>query len=116
MKPSVQYTYRASVIYVVDGDTVDVAIDLGFKITTHQRVRMLGVNTAELHSTDLEERRLAIKAREWVFSKLQDKEVTLVSHKPLSTDKYGRYLAQVWLGDLNINEELLKSGLAKEYK
>jgi micrococcal nuclease len=116
MRPEVQYTYKGEVVYVVDGDTIDVVIDLGFRVSIQQRVRLLGVNAPELHSSSMEERVDAIRAREWVFNHLQDKEVVLISHKPISVDKYGRYLAQVWIGDLNVNAELLKLNLVKEYK
>ena len=109
------YRYKGKVVNVVDGDTVDVEIDLGFGIVKHERVRLAGVNTPELHSKDAKEKAAATTARQftadWVAAHA---EVFLRTEK--EQEKYGRYLAWVEGGDgASLNDELVKSGNAVTY-
>ena len=107
------YNYDISIDKVIDGDTVDVTIDLGFGVSMKHRVRLYGINTAEIRSTVLEERAIALQAKDQVtrFSKLGEK-FTMQSFKP---DKYGRYLGKIYFGDRCINDELISLNLAKPY-
>lgn len=111
------YEYLATVNNVVDGDTIDVAIDLGFSITQRQRVRLYGINTPELHSKDVMERRAALSAKSFLEEQVSGKQVKLKSVKP--KDKYGRYLAEVWpaegLAAESVNEMMVRVGLAKHW-
>ena len=105
------YTYKAVLKNVVDGDTVDVTIDLGFSIYHTIRVRLAGIDTAEINSPILEERELAKKAKMYVMAFL-GKEVVI---NTIGKDKYGRYLAYITCGEVDINNELYNEGLAKLY-
>jgi endonuclease YncB( thermonuclease family) len=105
------YEYKAKVERVVDGDTLDVQVDLGFFITHKVRVRMLGYNARELHSGNFETTLLAKKDMEAFMALLPvGLECLIRTHK---TDKYGRYLAQVVVGDKDINQAM-SDYLAKE--
>lgn len=108
-----QYTYHAYVTNVVDGDTVDAVVHLGFMVTTMIRFRLNGVDTKEMNSVDENERLLARQAKEFVTEKLKNQWITLQSYK---TDKYGRWLADIYLdGTTSINQLLLENNLAVPY-
>ena len=104
--------YTATVLKVIDGDTIDVMIDLGFKTFRKERIRLDGVDTPETRTRDLEEKKKGLEAKNWVKSMIEGKEVIIISTKQ---GKFGRYLAKVYIDDLCINEELIKRGMAKEY-
>jgi|TARA_R100001463_G_scaffold63172_7_gene116169 micrococcal nuclease len=112
------YTYKAKLDRVVDGDTIDVNIDLGFDISVHKRVRLAGINAPESRTKDLEEKKkgLASKAR---LIELLDKGDLVVESKELG--KYGRVIGDltIYPDDLglpiNINETLIEEGHAVEY-
>ena len=108
------YHYHAKVVRVVDGDTLDVGIDLGFAITTRQRLRLARVDTPELNSSDREERIKAINAKDYVFQ-LCFNHGWLCTVKTEKTGKYGRWLAEVYMGDdkneqVHLNEVLIEQG------
>lgn len=114
---SPQFIYNAVVKRVVDGDTIDVEIDMGFKIWAHQRVRLARINTPELNSPDPIVRSAAQSAMLAVANLVLGKQVVLSTKK---TDLYGRYLAEVHYVDqngqqLNLSDELLSKGLAAVY-
>jgi len=100
------YEYRANVDRWVDGDTVDMVVDLGFRITTHQRFRLLGVDTPERGEVGyLEARQLA----EGIYP--PGSTVVIRTEKPLVGDKYGRYLVLLpMVGDALRAQGLLKPG------
>lgn len=110
------YYYDAVVNNVVDGDTIDVAVDLGFNIFTNMRLRLNGIDTKETNSKIAEDRELAQKAKEFVIHKILNKKVLLETFKP---DKYGRYLANVYIDNnidsFSINTMLINEGLAVPY-
>ncbi len=112
MKPA--FTYKAHVLNVVDGDTIDVEIDLGFDIFWKTRIRLNGIDTPEINSTSQEIRNKAAEAKSFVRSAIWGRDVVLVTYKP---DKYGRYLADVHLldGDKSINTQLVEAQLAVPY-
>lgn len=104
------YDYQARILKVVDGDTCDVIVDLGFRIFMEQRLRLFGVNAPEMSSAD----HRGIAARDWLSAELPlGSSVTIRTAKP--RDKYGRWLATVFVNEANINERLLASGLAEPY-
>jgi micrococcal nuclease len=110
-----EYIYNAKVIKVVDGDTVDMMVDLGFGTFVKERFRLAFINTPEINSAVESERLLAIEAKTYVSAYL-NQDVTIKSHKK---DKYGRYLAEIFVQDgvpESLNDRLVKSGLAKIYK
>lgn len=114
------YTYAAEVIKVVDGDTVDVDIDLGFG--TWQRGIRLRLNRIDAYETRLgkntteEEKAKGLEAKQWVKDILEEYEgdITITT---TSRGKYGRWIAEVMAGDVNINDALVDLGYAvyREY-
>lgn len=107
------YEYKATITNVVDGDTIDAVIDVGFKVTTTQRLRLLGVDTSELTSKDSVERAKAQEAKLFVIEQLLNKSVTM---KTAKADSFGRYLAIIYLGEIDFNQLLLDKGLATVFK
>ena len=86
----------ATIVRVVDGDTVDVDIDLGFEIRIQMRVRVYGINCPESRSSDERERELGKQAKAFAEQLLPaGKMVALRSHKEAGSDRYGRYLAEI---------------------
>ena len=105
-----RYLYRAKVDRIIDGDTFDVTIDLGFRITTYQRLRLAFVDTPELRG---KERPEGLKVKEYVQSLIEGKYVMIESFK---VGKYGRYICEVYLDkEERLSEHLLNKGMAKKY-
>jgi len=87
------YEYNAKIIKVVDGDTVDVDIDLGFNmILSKQRIRLKGVDTPETRTRDLEEKKYGLLAKEFVKSFLKKGETYKLTTSKDGKGKYGRIL------------------------
>lgn len=110
------YTYNAKVIKVVDGDTIDALVDLGFDTWKQVRIRMHGMNAPESRTRDLEEKKLglAAKARLKEILKENKNKFILQSH---GVGKYGRCLGEIYLeGEIeSVNTQLIEEGHAKEY-
>lgn len=110
------YHYKAKVEKVVDGDTFDVVIDLGFKITTFQRIRLAKINTPETFNVkkDSNEYQKGLAAKQYVEQRLaaNKNEIELETEKV--TEKYGRYIGTIWLADskVTLNDELVEKGFA----
>ena len=101
------YEYFTKVERVVDGDTIDVFLDLGFKVWHKDRLRLDGIDTPEKNTP------LGKALKTYLIELLEGKIVRLRVTKP---DKYGRYLATVYLNsDISLNEQLIQTGLAKAY-
>lgn len=114
MEPN--YRYKAKLGRVVDGDTMDVVIDLGFYVTMRERVRLKGINTPEIYKVpkNSEEYKKGMDAKEYVERRLNENGNELV----IETEKRGkwrRWLAKVYLKDSteSLNEELVEKGLAE---
>lgn len=114
------YHYKAKVERIVDGDTIDVIIDLGFKITTFQRIRLANINTPETYivKKDSEEYIKGVISRQYVEQRIaaNNNEIELQTEKV--TEKYGRYIGTILLADspTTLNDELVEKGLAKYVK
>lgn len=109
MEPSIFYAYKANVIRVIDGDTAELNIDLGFKLWLKRSARLTGINTPELNSSDPVERTLAQKARDALKALIEGKDVTVISH---SLDKYGRPLVSITSAGVNVNQYMIQQGYA----
>lgn len=110
------YEYKAVVDRVVDGDTLDLIIDLGFDIRYKQRVRLLGVDTPEVRTRDLDEKEAGQQASEFVKQAVFWSQVTVHTQYD-RRGKYGRVLAKIYYTDENgdqvcLNDELLRQGHA----
>jgi micrococcal nuclease len=107
------YEYSAKVIRIIDGDTIELDIDLGFTLHIHQRCRLYGIDAPEVRTRDLEEKERGMKAKFWITHQLLNKEVKVKTYKD---DKYGRMLAEIFYNGENVNEDMIKRGLAKKYR
>ena len=113
------YTYRVkSVNRIVDGDTIDVTIDLGFSIHIDQRVRVAGIDSPEKRTRDAEEKALGIDATEWMTKRINGaSELIIKTAVEGSMGKYGRVLGWVFVGDedVSLNEQMINEGFAWKY-
>jgi len=113
------FEYRIKqILKVVDGDTVDVDIDLGFSISYSQRLRLAGIDTPESRTTDKLEKTLGLESKEYLKYKLKDaKKIVVKTEKPDSSEKYGRILGWIYLdgNDKSINEQMIEDGYAWGY-
>ena len=117
------YNFRVVKINrVVDGDTIDVTIDLGFDLFKKERVRIAGVDTPEKRTKNLEEKALGIDATGWLKAKLEetikgDEELIVRTELKGGVGKYGRLLGWLYVGDsdLSLNEQMITEGYAHAY-
>ena len=117
------YNFRVvSIDKVLDGDTIDVTIDLGFDLFKKERVRIAGVDTPEKRTRDKEEKALGIDATEWLKYQLNDviksdDELVIRTELVGGVGKYGRLLGWLYIGesDISLNEQMITEGYAWEY-
>jgi micrococcal nuclease len=113
------YEYRVKkVLKVVDGDTIDVDIDLGFNVSYTQRVRLAGIDTPESRTKDLKEKALGLEVKDYLSGKLKDAKVIVIKTElPDSSEKYGRILGWLYVDGekLSVNESMIKEGYAWTY-
>jgi micrococcal nuclease len=110
--------YVRKVENVVDGDTIDVLIDLGFDILFQSRVRLAGIDTPESRTKDLKEKALGLESKEYLKKALKDaKSVVIKTEKMDSSEKYGRILGWVYVnGDtVSLNDMMINDGYAWGY-
>jgi len=110
--------YVRKVENVVDGDTIDVLIDLGFDILFSSRVRLAGIDTPESRTKDLKEKALGLESKEYLKKHLKDaKSVIIKTEKMDSSEKYGRILGWVYInGDtVSLNDMMINDGYAWGY-
>jgi micrococcal nuclease len=106
------FKYNAKVERVVDGDTIDATIDLGFNTFKKVRIRMMGINSPESRTRDLEEKKRGLAAKDRLIELLGDGNFILQSH---GVGKYGRCLGEIFIEDMNINQQLITEGHAVAY-
>ena len=113
------YEYRVKqVLKIVDGDTIDVDIDLGFDISFTSRVRLAGIDTPESRTTDKKEKALGLEVKQRLKDVLsKSSSVIIRTEKPDSTEKYGRILGWIFIdgAEKSINEALIADGYAWGY-
>ena len=120
------YIYRIKEIHkVVDGDTIDASIDLGFDISLEKRIRLAGVDTPESRTTDVKEKALGLEVKEWLKKKLEGQtDIIVKTELPDSTEKYGRILGHLFIGDKevsavnkkkSVNQQMIDEGFAWTY-
>ena len=116
------YTYKIKLDRVVDGDTIDANIDLGFDVSVKKRIRFMGINTPESRTRDLEEKAKGLAAKDRVKQLLEGaNKIQLISH---GVGKFGRCLGELHIDIVdgkesltlvNVNELLIKEGHAVKY-
>jgi micrococcal nuclease len=113
------YEYRVKkLINVVDGDTIDVEIDLGFDISITKRVRLAGIDTPESRTTDKMEKSLGLESKARLKQLLSGATTIVIkTEKPDSSEKYGRVLGWLYIDDtkISVNDTLIASGYAWSY-
>ena len=117
------YNFRVTeIVKVLDGDTIDVLIDLGFDLYKKERVRIAGGDTPEKRTRDLEEKALGLDATYWMKKHLEDtiagdEELTIRTELKGGTGKYGRLLGWLYVGDatVSLNEQMITEGYAWAY-
>ena len=110
--------YVRKVENVVDGDTIDVLIDLGFDILFSSRVRLAGIDTPESRTKDLKEKALGLESKEYLKKALKDaKSVVIKTEKMDSSEKYGRILGWIYVNDdtVSLNDMMINDGYAWGY-
>lgn len=114
------HEYRCKIVKIIDGDTVDVDIDLGFGVWLHkERIRMYGIDTPESRTRDLEEKKYGLAAKEFLTNMLDDDGgIVLKTHKD-GKGKFGRILGELWrttnYADQSINEYMIEKHHAVRY-
>jgi micrococcal nuclease len=113
------YHYKAEVISVYDGDTITVMIDQGMKHFARVKVRMIGINTPELRTKDLEEKARGYAAKDYLKSRIEGKTIVINTVKK---GKFGRWLGVIWLYEEgmeelgeSLNDEMIRMGHAVAY-
>jgi len=120
------YIYRIrSIAKVVDGDTIDADIDLGFDISLSKRIRLAGIDTPESRTKDEYEKKLGLESKEWLKKHLEGaKDIIVKTELPDSTEKYGRIIGHLYIGDAevsavnrkkSVNNQMIEEGYAWEY-
>jgi len=113
------YHYKAEVLSVYDGDTVTLMIDQGMKHFARVKVRMIGIDTPEIRTKDLEEKKRGYEAKDYLKSRIEGKTIIV---QTLKKGKFGRWLGVMWdytedaddLGE-SLNDEMIRMGHAKAY-
>jgi len=111
------FSYRVNkVTKVVDGDTIDVIIDLGFDIMYKSRVRLFGIDTPESRTRDLVEKKFGLMSKEYLKEALKKAEkIVIKTHKGEETGKFGRILGEIFCDGVNVNQQMCEVGHAVAY-
>ena len=114
------YEYRCTVVKIIDGDTVDVDIDLGFGIWMHkERIRLIGIDTPESRTRDKEEKKYGLAAKKYLTEMLNDEGGIVLKTKKDAEGKFGRILGELWRttdnADKSINQYLVDEHHAVQY-
>ncbi len=121
MEDTMYHYYVESLEKVVDGDTIDVIIDLGFDLYKHERIRLAGIDTPEKRTRNLEEKELGIDATMWLEEQLLDaltyENLIIRTEREKQSGKYGRTLGWLWLesDDVSLNDQMITQGYAWPY-
>jgi len=115
---NMEYIYKIEVLRVIDGDTIDAEIDLGFDISIQKRIRLHGINAPEVRTRDKEEKARGYKAKEYLESIIKQQNNVLYL-KSMDKGKYGRcigILFEVDFDNCSINDDMIHEGHATPYK
>ena len=113
------YIYRIKQITkVIDGDTIDADIDLGFDISLSKRIRLAAVDTPESRTSDANEKKYGLESKEWLKHKVENaKNILIKTELPDSTEKYGRIIGHLFINDqeTSLNNQMITEGYAWTY-
>ena len=102
------YQYKAAVLKVVDGDTLHLEVELGFDVKRRDSFRLAGLNAPEMSTVE------GVAAKEWLEAQLSHGVLIITTHKD-SREKFGRYLATLWIDQKNVNTAMIEAGMAVPY-
>ena len=108
------YEYKADLRRVVDGDTIDVSLNVGFDIVFNTRIRLLGINAPESRTRDLVEKEKGLAAKDWLIATITDKEIVIKTTLD-KKGKFGRVLGEIFVDGVNINQQMITEGHAVVY-
>ena len=103
------------IVKVVDGDTIDIIIDLGFDLSKKERVRLAGIDAPESRTRDLEEKKMGLETKDFLTRRLEDGKTSGLRVKTEKDGKYGRMLGWIYCGETNLNIEMVDRGYAWYY-
>ena len=111
------YSYRVkSIVKIIDGDTFDCIMDLGFDVLLEARVRMMGIDTPESRTRDLVEKKYGLMSKDFLKDKLKNAEkIVIKTHKGEETGKFGRILGEIFCDNVNVNQQMCDVGHAVAY-
>ena len=113
------YIYRIKqILKVVDGDTIDADIDLGFDISLSKRIRLAAVDTPESRTADANEKKYGLQSKDWLKHKVENaKNILIKTELPDSTEKYGRIIGHLFINDqeTSLNNQMITEGYAWTY-
>jgi micrococcal nuclease len=113
------YIYHIKqILKVVDGDTIDASIDLGFDISLEKRIRLAAIDTPESRTADANEKKYGLESKEWLKHKVENaKNILIKTELPDSTEKYGRIIGHLFINDqeTSLNNQMITEGYAWTY-
>jgi micrococcal nuclease len=113
------YIYRIRLIHkVVDGDTIDADIDLGFDISLTKRIRLAGIDTPESRTSDANEKKYGLESKDWLKKRCENaKDILIKTELPDSTEKYGRIIGHLFINgeETSLNNQMIAEGYAWNY-
>ena len=111
----IPFTYKAEVTRVIDGDTIDVELDLGFSILMRARVRLLGIDTPESRTRDLEEKKFGLAAKDYLKHWIEEQKYVMI--ESTEKGKFGRVLGNVWNPECTVcvNTKMIEDHHAVQY-
>ena len=113
------YIYRIKEIYkVIDGDTIDASIDLGFGIYLTRKIRLAGIDTPESRTTNVKEKIMGLESKDWLKHRVENAQCILIKTElPDSTEKYGRIIGHLYLNgeQTSLSTQMIDAGYALLY-
>ena len=113
------YIYRIKEIYkVIDGDTIDASIDLGFGIYLTRKIRLAGIDTPESRTTDVKEKIMGLESKDWLKHRVENAQCILIKTElPDSTEKYGRIIGHLYINgeETSLSTQMIDAGYALLY-
>ena len=113
------YIYRIKEIYkVIDGDTIDASIDLGFGIYLTRKIRLAGIDTPESRTTNVKEKIMGLESKDWLKHRVENAQCILIKTVlPDSTEKYGRFIGHLYINgeETSLSTQMIDAGYALLY-
>ena len=109
------YEYKFELEKVYDGDTVYGWIDLGMQTKVYKKIRLFGIQAPEVKTKNKEEKKKGFRSKEWLINVLSGEDIIIKTEQD-KTGKYGRVLGTLFIGEMNVNEKALQTGMAKVYE